>query len=150
MENLNSLELEFLFRIGFDLFVPREEYDWYAGHLLEQDSVRHSCTMEIDHAVPTGCASAEPGIPVPGPSSPASPTSEGDNGPREAEEAASMDVEDGEGGGGGGPAHKALEAMAKARSFCDVAAAASRAGFPPSAAARAPSPAQGRVGGAAA
>lgn len=34
---INALELEFIFRLGFSLFVSREEYDHYAAQLLALD-----------------------------------------------------------------------------------------------------------------
>ncbi len=35
-QEINRLELEFLFRMGFSLHMQREEYDWYAEELLSR------------------------------------------------------------------------------------------------------------------
>jgi hypothetical protein len=41
-QEINRLELEFLFRMGFSLHMQREEYDWYAEELLS----RVDCTPQ--------------------------------------------------------------------------------------------------------
>jgi len=43
-QEINRLELEFLFRMGFSLHMQREEYDWYAEELLS----RVDCTSTRD------------------------------------------------------------------------------------------------------
>lgn len=132
MQELNGLELEFLSRLGFDLFVQREEYDWYAGHLLEQEAVRRPTAQQ-----PHRCAPAAAG-PAPGPDCPASPETAGGCGPRDAEDSAAMD--DVEAGvsedtgpmdaeeGVGAAAGRSMEEVGKVQSFCDIAAATA-AGF---------------------
>jgi hypothetical protein len=108
--------------------VPREEYDWYASHLLEQEAFRRPAAADR-------CASPSAAGPAPGPDCPASPESADSRGPRDVEDAAPMDADEESSahgaGGGGGVARKSMEEVGKVRSFCDVAAAA--AGFlPPS------------------
>jgi hypothetical protein len=42
-QEINRLELEFLFRIGFNLHMQREEYDWYAEELharVEEEALK--------------------------------------------------------------------------------------------------------------
>jgi hypothetical protein len=53
--------VEFLFRLGFHLHVSREEYDWYAHHLREQERAR----------LPPAAAAASPGPCAPAESPPA-------------------------------------------------------------------------------
>ena len=40
---LNKLEIEFLFRMGFSLHMQREEYDWYAEELHSRVRPEHLC-----------------------------------------------------------------------------------------------------------
>lgn len=49
---LNRLELEFLFRMGFSLHMQREEYDWYAEELLSrvESSPCHAPAPFLDQA----------------------------------------------------------------------------------------------------
>ncbi len=133
LEELNALELEFLFRLGFEMFVAREEYDWYAGHLLEQDTVRRSCAAADTEEISCEAMCAAAAGPAPGP---ASPTSSVDDEPEDAG-ARAMDTD-------GGDECKLME-LGKIPSYSNVADA-SAAFFP----AAAPSPGLGRCWGAAA
>ncbi len=63
-EEVNRLELEFLFRIDFSFHLQREEYDWYTEelhlrvlpwHILEASSLAASC--EAGTFVPSSLAS---------------------------------------------------------------------------------------------
>jgi hypothetical protein len=132
LEELNALELEFLFRLGFEMFVAREEYDWYAGHLLEQDTVRRSSAAADTEDVECETTCAAAAGPAPGPASPASTAGDG---PEDAG-AGGMDAEEGE--------CRSMELGCKIPSYSNVADAS--AAFFPAAA----SPALRRVWGAAA
>jgi hypothetical protein len=141
LEELNGLELEFLFRLGFDMVVAREEYDWYSGHLLQQEAVRRPCSSAPDaedpgHAEMRAAAAAGP---APGPASPASTA--GEDGPEDVG-AGAMEAD--EGGDACGPA----ELGCKVPSYSNVAEAS--AAYFPAALPDASSPTLGRCWGAAA
>ena len=79
---LNRLELEFLFRGGFDLFVTREEYDWCAAGLREMYA-----------KTPSAASAAAAAGPAPGPDCPPPPVSASRVGPRDVGDAVDMEVE---------------------------------------------------------
>merc|ERR1711998_541875 len=49
---MNALELEFLFRLNFDLHAPQEEYERYKYELHAHASRATSCSCAADRLVP--------------------------------------------------------------------------------------------------
>ena len=55
---LNKLEIEFLFRMGFSLHMQREEYDWYAEELHSRVRPEHLCEPAAAEQAPERDAQA--------------------------------------------------------------------------------------------